>query len=233
MLLAGGQLAAGRKEFYRLPINKFICSGQKRASLYTAVWPGIAMQINNTAYKRIYLVGMMGSGKSHWASRLGQLFGLPYYDLDKLLEDNEAMPVRDIFQQKGEDYFRRAESAMLKSQLPSQHYILATGGGAPCFFDNLLYMKANGLVVWLNPAVHVLVERIQKSPGTRPILANATSNESLAAKLEQLLALRRPWYQQADIIISQNQVSTAAFERLIRPYMDGDSAAGAPPCGTE
>ena len=164
---------------------------------------------------KIYLLGMMGSGKSHWSSRLGRKLGLPHFDLDRLVEIQQGITVREIFEQKGEEAFRKMETEMLKHGVPAESFILATGGGTPCFFDNMEFMKAHGITIWLNPSIGELIERIKKSPGTRPILAEAQTDEALHEKLQQLIEKRKAWYAQAEIVVDDDYMVVADLEALI------------------
>jgi shikimate kinase len=173
--------------------------------------------------KKIYLVGMMGSGKSHWCTRLGRSMGLPAFDLDKLIENKAGLTIREIFETQGEEPFRQMESDALKNEVPADEFILACGGGTPCWFDNLAFMKENGLVIWLDPSVPELVKRIKKSPGTRPILASVKNDEELAEQLQKLLDERRKWYEQADIIMKEDLFSQAQLQAQISPYFKENS----------
>lgn len=172
--------------------------------------------------KKIFLVGMMGSGKSYWAGKLGHYYGLPAYDLDRLLETAADKTIRQIFAAEGEAAFRKMEAGMLVSGIPAKKFILATGGGTPCFFDNMLFMKNNGIVIWLNPSTNELVKRLSKGIDTRPVLEGITSPDELTAHLEKLLEKRHGWYRQADIVITEDvpQLSSiiekiSAFEHAV------------------
>lgn len=159
---------------------------------------------------------MMGSGKSYWAHRLGQVLGMPGYDLDLLIEINQGDRISVIFEKLGEDYFRNKESETLKTGVPANKYVLATGGGTPCFFDNMAFMKANGLVIWLNPPADELLSRLTHGHRDRPMIAQASAEGRLEEKLHQLLEKRMPFYQQAHLIVTDARPDLHAFESLIR-----------------
>lgn len=152
----------------------------------------------------IYLVGMMGSGKSYWAGRLGHYYGQPAYDLDKLIEEAENRTIRKIFEEDGEAAFRKMESGMLLSGMVDDRFVLATGGGTPCFFDNMAFMKSNGVVIWFNPSTEELVRRLSKGIETRPVLNGVHTAAELQTHLESLIKRREQWYRQADIIIDDD-----------------------------
>lgn len=165
--------------------------------------------------RKLYLIGMMGSGKSHWAGRLGQHLGVPNFDLDKLIESAAGKTVKDIFEQEGEDAFRLMESNLLRTAVPDTGFVLACGGGTPCFYNNMEFMKQTGIVIWLNPAIDELVRRISWAPGTRPILAYAKTEAEQKSHLENLLEKRVEWYSKADLIIDENVPKANKFFQVV------------------
>src|SRR5947209_6367531 len=110
---------------------------------------------------RIYLIGFMGSGKTYWGNVLSRHMGLPLFDLDQQIEEQEGMAVSQIFESKGEECFRLLEKEAL-FLLTENHdsFIMATGGGTPCYFNNIDYLKEKGVAVWINPAFEILYERL-------------------------------------------------------------------------
>jgi shikimate kinase len=166
------------------------------------------------ARKKIYLVGMMGSGKSFWAGKLGHYFSLPAYDLDKLIEQEAGKTIREIFEQEGENAFRKMEGSLLRKEMPSKKFVMATGGGAPCFFGNMDFMKNTGLVIWLNPPIDELVNRVSRSVDTRPVLGGLKSKDALKAHLLSLIEKRRSWYQQAHVIIEDDSSIEKVVEKI-------------------
>ncbi|RME94383.1 MAG: shikimate kinase, partial [Bacteroidetes bacterium] len=112
---------------------------------------------------RIYLVGFMGSGKSHVGYRLGQQLGLPFLDLDRRIEIEQRKSIRDIFEQEGADHFRQIERRVLHDTCYYPPYVIATGGGAPCFFDNMDWMVHHGLTIFLDVPEDILLERLSRA----------------------------------------------------------------------
>lgn len=156
----------------------------------------------------IYLIGFMGSGKTFWAEKLSARLNVPWFDLDRLIEEREGAEVREIFAEKGEEYFRQVEHELLKGFSKSftepgvVQAILSCGGGTPCHHDNMDLMNASGRTVWLNPPVRILAARLGKDSGQRPLLAGRKGEELenfISLKLEE----RRPWYQKATVIIEE------------------------------
>jgi shikimate kinase len=152
--------------------------------------------------KNIFLIGMPSSGKSTLGRQLAKRLDYQFVDMDDLIVNQELSSVFDIFKYKGEDYFRKVESKVLKGIKPNQKLLIATGGGVPCFFDNMEFIKANGISIFLNVQPEDLLKRIQKSEGNnRPLIDKKKSNEVLLNELKERYENRLKFYEQADIQI--------------------------------
>ena len=123
---------------------------------------------------RIYLVGPMGSGKSTMGRLLAKKLGLPYFDLDKLIEDQEKMSISDIFQKYNEKYFRDLESTTLKQYSEESNFVISTGGGCVLRDQNLNILR-KGLVIYLKISIETQFERV-KNRTHRPLLNNVTKD---------------------------------------------------------
>jgi shikimate kinase/predicted nuclease with RNAse H fold len=146
--------------------------------------------------RRIYLVGFMGCGKTHTGRQLADQSGYTFLDLDEQIELLEGYPVAEVFNRSGEGYFREKERQVLRQTSSLEGYIIACGGGTPCFFDNVQWMNAHGLVVFLDIPVSTLASRLEKEWEKRPLLKGIgpTGLESfIASKLEG----RRSFYEKA------------------------------------
>lgn len=148
---------------------------------------------------RIYLIGMPGSGKSTLAKELSTLLSMPFFDMDTEIEKREEKSIPEIFTEKGEDYFRGVEKEVVNTFLPD-NAILATGGGAPCFFDNMDFMLENGVTVFVDVHENELVERVWQQQGTRPLLAQNEKQEVFEAIKEKRVS-RLPFYSKAEYVI--------------------------------
>lgn len=158
----------------------------------------------------------MGAGKSYWGKQLAEHLGLPNFDLDEVIVEREDMPVADIFNEKGEDYFRRREAAVLRElALDNDAFLISCGGGTPCFSDAMDFMNANGITIWLNPSVPVIVERLQRKQAKRPLIQDMNAEE-LTDFTEKKLMERQPYYEQSQIIIMDDEISLDTFDKLIR-----------------
>jgi shikimate kinase len=156
---------------------------------------------------KIYLIGFMGSGKTHWGRRLGTKLNLPFYDLDTVISEQENKTVAEIFAAQGEEYFRYQEKETLERISADQEsFILSCGGGTPCFFNNIEFMKKNGKVVWLNTSIDMLTERLQKERMTRPLISEV-DEDNLRRYIIRKLSERRMYYQQADVTVGEENTN--------------------------
>jgi shikimate kinase len=166
---------------------------------------------------KVFLIGLMGSGKTHWAAKLGALLNIPVFDLDAEIEKAEHKTVAEIFAGKGENYFRRKENDVLKSFGEKTDFILATGGGAPCFFDSMEWMNKHGITIWIDEPVETIAARLEKEKSHRPLLTNVDS-ENLVNFLAQMRDKRKPFYSSAKFHLSGNNITEKDFLKIIRPH---------------
>ncbi|MET0243464.1 MAG: shikimate kinase [Flavitalea sp.] len=158
----------------------------------------------------------MGSGKTHWGKQLSERLQMPFFDLDEVIIREENRSVSDIFTESGEEYFRMKEKEVLEG-LVDDHLsvIISCGGGTPCFFNNIEFMKKYGLVVWLNTNVDVLGSRLMKQRSHRPVL-NGIKDDELRAFIIKKMNERRMYYEQADLVIdNENDMSISEFAQII------------------
>ena len=149
---------------------------------------------------RIFLVGFMGSGKTTMGRKLAGYLGYLFIDLDKILEDEAGMSIAEFFKRNGEEAFREFERRMLQSSTFNDNTVIATGGGAPCFFDNMEWMNKNGTTVYLMMSPKGLVDRLKHSTD-RPLIKGLNEEEMLkfiAGKLEE----RELFYKQATYVVN-------------------------------
>ncbi|MGG6240774.1 shikimate kinase [Nodosilinea sp. AN01ver1] len=144
----------------------------------------------------LYLIGMMGAGKSSTGAALAQTLGYQFFDTDAVVEAAAGQPVTDIFAAQGEAAFRQLETKVLAELSAYRRLVVATGGGIVTQQHNWSYLH-HGIVVWLDAPPTVLQERLSGDTD-RPLL----QGQDLATKLTTLLAERQPLYTQADVRVS-------------------------------
>lgn len=164
----------------------------------------------------LYLVGMMGAGKSAVGRPLAARLGYRFVDADSAIEAVANQPVEAIFDAEGEAGFRSLETAVL-GQLASWHsLVVATGGGVVTRPENWGHMQ-QGVVIWLDAPRDRLLQRLAADPTPRPLL----HGDNPAARLDALLAQRLPLYSQADLRISQEQQTPAEVAALVLSHLPG------------
>ena len=127
---------------------------------------------------KYFIVGYMASGKSTFGKELAKDKGLPFLDLDECVESREGRSISEIFAKEGEEYFRKREREILHEICnEADEFVLATGGGTPCFFDNMDYMNQAGTTVFLNTSPLVIVDRLKRQRADRPLLAMYSDDE--------------------------------------------------------
>jgi shikimate kinase len=141
----------------------------------------------------------MASGKSNLGQILAEKLGYGFVDLDYLFEERFRIGVLDFFEKYDEKGFRRIEQSLLHESTGMDDTVISTGGGTPCFFDNMEVIKKAGLSVYLRWDVPPLVARLMQVKRKRPLLKDIPSREMEARVTEQLQE-REIFYRQADII---------------------------------
>jgi shikimate kinase len=173
--------------------------------------------------RSIVIVGMMGVGKSSIGRRLGTRLGVPFVDADAEIEKAAGMSITDMFARHGEASFRSGEARVIARLLEDGPQVLATGGGAVMNRDTQAAIKVKGVSIWLKADFDVLMRRINKRKGERPLLQTADPG----ATLRQLLAEREPFYAQADLTVQSREVP---HDAVVSEIMKAIAAfLGAPP----
>ena len=153
---------------------------------------------------KLFIVGLPGSGKSTLGVRLALRLKLPFLDLDQCIEQEAQQPIRDLFAQQGEAAFRQLEQRALREAMQHQEMVLATGGGAPCFYDNMQVMNHNGTTIYLEVPIPVIVARMQGDQITDRPLLHGMNRDHLAQEYTAKFEERLPVYRQAHIIVNQH-----------------------------
>lgn len=159
--------------------------------------------------KKIILLGYMGSGKSTISKLLAERLGLPFLDLDLLIEENLQMSIAAIFKSKGEIFFRKKEHKTLIDTLDSfDSFVLALGGGTPCYSNNhLLLQREDVLSIYLKGSIETLCNRLHHEQAQRPLLQQL-GEDSLETFIAKQLFDRSYFYYQAQHVVNIDQKST-------------------------
>ena len=146
----------------------------------------------------IFLVGFMGSGKSTIGLEVAKALDIGFWDMDELIQDQQAMRISEIFNEHGQDYFRELERDMIRSF--SDHMegdaVISTGGGAPCFFDNIEQLNKQGTTVYLELTPEKLFNRLKGEAEERPLIAGKSDDEMLDL-IQKMYEQRAAFYEKA------------------------------------
>ncbi len=156
----------------------------------------------------------MGSGKSRTGRELARLLQYPFIDLDQWIVDHAQMSIPLIFREKGEAYFRQLETKALRSQGRNNQMVVACGGGAPCFFDNMAWMNKNGITIFLDAPAALLHQRLRSEMHTRPLL-KGQSEEALLEYIHNKMEERRPFYEKALLHVHQEDNEDNLAEQIL------------------
>ncbi|MGE5520819.1 MAG: shikimate kinase [Candidatus Dadabacteria bacterium] len=167
---------------------------------------------------KIFLIGFMGCGKTHWGKLLSQKLQIPFFDLDEKIVEREGKEIPQIFAELGEEYFRMLEKDVLHLLTESHEtFVMACGGGTPCFFNNIDYMKKSGATVWIHSTTDSLYNRLLKEKEQRP-LVKAIPDNQLRPFIIKKYADRKIFYQQADVFINEEEIT---LDTLIQKIFHG------------
>jgi shikimate kinase len=157
--------------------------------------------------KRIFIVGYMGSGKTTIGKRLAESLSLSFVDLDAYIENKYRKTVPALFAEKGEDGFREIESLSLREVAEFEDVVISTGGGTPCFFDNMEVMNRAGVTIYLKTDPEDIALHLQESKTVRPLIAGKTEEE-LVPFITEHLARRECYYRKAQIVYHTDRMIT-------------------------
>lgn len=162
---------------------------------------------------RIYLIGFMGCGKTHWGKIWAEEKKYFFYDVDDSIEKAEGETIEMIFEKKGEAYFRKIESAMLRTTIDFENCIISCGGGTPCHDDNIQWMNNNGITIYLQSNPSQLLENILSETNKRPLIKNMDQTELLEF-IENKLSERNIFYNQASLITDVSMLDKNSMDKF-------------------
>lgn len=149
---------------------------------------------------KIFLIGYMGCGKTTFGRILAARLNMSFVDLDAFIEEKEFKSIGQIFEEKGEDEFRKIEHTALLEVCEFQNTVISTGGGVPCFFDNMQIMNEQGLTIYLQVTPEKLTDTLKKAKKNRPLIKDKSEAELLAF-IQENLGKRTIFYSQAKLTI--------------------------------
>ncbi len=166
---------------------------------------------------KIVLVGMPGSGKSTLGKAAAAQFNLDFFDLDDCIEQEAGAKITSIFEAHGEGYFRKLESQVLEQLLEAeQGFVLATGGGAPCFNKNMKLINQHAVSVYLDVPLNIILNRLTGAQVEKRPLFYGMDTGEVILKLKSMYEVRSPYYEKAKIKLSGEDIST---ELLVSEWM--------------
>ncbi len=158
---------------------------------------------------KLFLIGLPGSGKTTLGAALAKVLGHPFIDLDAVIEAHFGVGIPTVFATQGEAAFRQAEADLLRQQA-QQHprFVMATGGGAPCFHEGMATMNSLGTTLYLDVSFTEIARRMAEAagPNNRPLVNTAGSQQPLHQQLQQKFGYRLPIYQQATHTITHDNI---------------------------
>lgn len=162
---------------------------------------------------KVFLIGMPGSGKTTIGNTLADMFGFKFHDLDRIIVNKAGLEINEIFSEYGEEHFREIERSLLTEKIESnEDFIMATGGGTPCYYNTMDLLKRKGTVVYLDVPIDELTNRLYQHPTDRPLLAN---KETISQDLSALVANRDSIFKQADIVLKGSNIDARQLYSIL------------------
>ena len=172
-----------------------------------------SLQGNERSSGGIFLIGFMGSGKTYWGKIWAQHYGLKFYDLDAIIEEKEGKSIAVIFEKEGEEYFRKIETVALQQFSKAEKNVIACGGGAACFNENMQWMNEHGITVYLSATPQYILSRVKEEKDKRPLIKKLNDAEMLFF-IEQKLKERESFYNQAQFVLPVDKLNVDSLSTL-------------------
>lgn len=164
--------------------------------------------------RKIFLIGFMGSGKSTFGKKMAKEISLPFIDLDKEIEKKAKCSISEIFKYLGEESFRNMESELLKSFDHLEGFVMATGGGTPCFFNNIEYINSIGTSIYIQLDSNSIFNRLSNAKNIRPTIKDKKEDD-LMKFIEETFMERKSIYEQAHLTVNGLNIETKQVIALL------------------
>ena len=166
---------------------------------------------------KIFLVGFMGTGKTHWGKIWADANQMNFVDLDDVIESTQGKLIADIFYDEGEEHFREIEATALRSCGTLANTIIASGGGTPCFHGNMAWMNEQGITIYIKTEPRHIYERVVAEKDKRPLFRKLDASELLSF-IEMKLYERNEFYTQATYTLDSERVSPHSLQEIISTH---------------
>ncbi len=163
---------------------------------------------------RIFLIGFMGCGKTTLGKKLAKHLNYNFIDLDSYIEKTTNKTITEIFENKGEKTFRIVEKESLMEVCKKDNLVIATGGGTPCFFDNMQKILDSGKAIYLKMEIEDLLERLETEKSQRPLIENKSAKE-LENFIRNKLSEREYFYKKSNYILQGKSICEKEIQNLI------------------
>ncbi|MDR1610443.1 MAG: shikimate kinase [Candidatus Symbiothrix sp.] len=158
--------------------------------------------------RKFFLIGYMGSGKTTVGKHLAKKLNLQFIDMDLFIENRYHKNISDIFKEKGESAFREIERKALLEIIDFENVVISTGGGLPCFFDNIDMMNQSGITIYLKVSIEELEKRLRTGKQKRPLIKDKNQGE-IKDFIAANLAKREEFYNKATFIFESDDLSSS------------------------
>lgn len=165
----------------------------------------------------IVLIGFMGCGKSSFGKKLANILNFKFYDLDLIIQEKVQLSIEDIFSKHGENYFRKIEKKCLEDVVSEKKIVLATGGGTPCYFDNMSLINNMGVSIYLYMNSKAIFDRLINSKTKRPLIQRMNP-EQLKIFINEKLSQREPYYNLSNIKLNAIGLTTDIAIKAIENF---------------
>jgi shikimate kinase len=163
----------------------------------------------------IYLIGFSTSGKSTLGKIIAEKLNYQFIDLDEAITQQQGKSINALFDEFGEEGFRKTERQLLVNTIFLTETVIACGGGTPCYSDNMDFLLRNGMTIYLEVDESVLLERMLNNTAERPLF-KGKSKEEIASYINELLTARKVFYERANYTVKNNANEELAITSILK-----------------